>query len=80
MTDSTHQSKTGNLSVDNKVFETWNLIVYHNTSGEVFIKNKNSGVTIRVSDSILYLQITASDGVFSPWSVNGLPAILVKPE
>lgn len=54
------------------------LEVYTNGSGEVFVKNISSGVTIRVGDYGENLQVTAAQFRLSPTDVNGLDAFRVS--
>lgn len=59
-------------------FETDGLEVYHNSSGEVFVKNKISNVTMRIGDYSAELHITASYCEIEPFSFNGLSGFKIK--
>lgn len=62
-----------------RLFEDSALIVYTNGSGEIFVKNKrDEKSTIRITPDRDGLNVTAHDGVLTPWAVNGLPAFVVR--
>lgn len=53
--------------------------VEENGCGEIFVSLVSKpGTRIRVTPRINRLEITAHDGVFTPWSINGLPAFVVN--
>lgn len=57
-------------------FETRNIIVYSNSSGELFVQSKhNNDVRLRISDRYDSLTLTAHDAHLLPSSINGLRAI-----
>ena len=63
------------------LYETPEIVVYRNPSGEVFIKTKTrekKDVTIRIGKHVLGIGITTDDGVMTPSSSNGLQQIVVR--
>ncbi len=65
------------LEQENKLFENSSIIVYHNGSGEIFIKHKESTKTLRIGDDYKgNLHATASSErghiVMTPYHINGL--------
>lgn len=61
------------------LFEDQDLRVYKNPSGEIFVENKgNEKCTIRIGGGRDGLRVTAHDGTFTPWAINGLPAFIVR--
>jgi hypothetical protein len=63
------------------LFENSEVIVYKNSSDEIFIETKHAKVTMRVSPRREGLMVTAGNGngMFTPSSFNGLPAFVVSP-
>ena len=53
-----------------------NIDVYTNGSGEVFVRHPN-GVVLRISDTRVGFEVTASRSLMRPTSVNGLDAFKV---
>lgn len=45
---------------ENKIYDTLYLEVFHNDSGEIFIKNKYSGHELKISDVNRNLKVVAS--------------------
>ncbi|MFY3741617.1 MAG: hypothetical protein HMLIMOIP_002075 [Candidatus Nitrosomirales archaeon] len=51
--------------------------VINNGGGDLFIRDNKNGVLIRISHDVKGTVITASERTLTPWSVNGLSAIIV---
>jgi hypothetical protein len=51
--------------------------VYTNGSGEVFVKNTDGGVTLRIGDYGKSIRVTAAGYKMHPTDVNGLDAFRV---
>lgn len=60
------------------IYENNEVKVYHNCSGEIFIENKHTNCTIRVSPEYSRTIVTAQDGIMTPWATNGLPAFVIS--
>lgn len=65
------------FEVSNKLFETYDCIVYHNGCGEIFIKLKYADIHMRITPRTNKIEVTAARNKISPWSINGLPAFVV---
>lgn len=59
------------------LLETFHVLVYENSVGEIFIENKRTGVTMRITPSHNDMTVTAAEGRLVPTSVNGLSAFAV---
>ena len=68
------------MSETNKVFESDRILVFHNNSGEVFVRNKfNNKAEIRIGDYADSLLITVQGwSQMTPQGWNGLSAIVVS--
>lgn len=71
--------KEPNMSQLPTVYEDSGVRVFHNCSGEIFVENKATNVTIRISPDHNALVVTAAEnGIMTPWSINGLAAFVVQ--
>lgn len=66
--------------LDNKIYETSMLLVYHNDSGEVFIKHKQSGHELRIKDYLDEIMIIANKCILTPTNLNGVSGIKTYPK
>ncbi|GEM_PF-2301829 len=61
------------------LYEDHTVRVFKNPSGEIFVENvRGVEATIRIGADRDGLSVTAHDGTFTPWAINGLPAFLVR--
>ena len=60
------------------IYEDSGVRVFHNCSGEIFVENKETDVTIRISPDYRSLMVTTQNGIMTPWAVNGLAAFVVQ--
>jgi len=61
------------------LYEDHQILVYNNPSGEIFVEKKGENIAaIRISPDSDGLVVTSQSANFTPWSVNGLPAFLVR--
>ena len=66
--------------MDKILFENSEVVVYMNTSDEMFIRNVRMPlVCVRVSCVSTGLIVTSAGSIMLPTSVNGLSAISVEP-
>ena len=61
-----------------KLFESSDIILLRNMNDDLFIFNKHTKVRIRVHIEKTSTHITADEGIFIPWSFNGLPGFRVE--
>lgn len=59
------------------VFESSTIVVYVNSSEEVIVELKQNHISVRVTPNVEHISVTSQNGIMTPWSVNGLPAIKV---
>lgn len=75
--------------VDDLLFETTEIEVRKNSSGEIFVSPKSAewtqsglnweyGPTIRISPNRRNLVITSQNSIYTPISVNGLPGFSIS--
>jgi hypothetical protein len=54
------------------VYEDDRIHVYHNRSGEIFVKQKISGVGMRISPHGDQIDVTANGGYLDPWGSHSM--------
>lgn len=61
------------------LFENSMILVEKNSSDEIFVKNKQSGIRLGIGDYGANLNITCNNGIMVASVVNGLATIITKP-
>jgi hypothetical protein len=75
--------------VDDLLYETTEIEVRRNSSGEIFVSPKSAewrqgglnweyGPTIRISPKRRNLVVTSQNAIYTPTSINGLPGFIVS--